>query len=336
MISVIMPVYNSEKYLRDAVSSVLGQTYTDLELIAVNDGSTDSSLEILREAAASDKRVRIIDQPNGGVSRARNAGLDAASGEWIYCMDSDDVIESSMMEEMLNLSEGCDVVISGVIEHDLRKGEDAVSPYALPDAVLRSPGEIGDYLEKVISDPRRSVFFNFLWERMFRASVIREHHIRFEEDVRLGEDFLFNSAVLKEAGSVRVIGRAWYHYFIRDYQSLVTRFYADELERRKRIYGGMTDLYKAYGRYESSRDRLEMNEGQTSWIGVNKVKYPTCTLSRKEKVHYIDGFLKDERRKYMEKYLSTAKGRRNALKRRAVKAGNARILYLLIGKQKKI
>ena len=331
-----MPVYNSEKYLRDAVSSVLGQTYKDLELIAVNDGSSDSSPEILKEAAASDKRVRIIDQPNGGVSRARNAALEQARGEWIYCMDSDDVIESDMLEEMLRSSEGCDVVISGVIEHDLRKGNDAAFYCGLPDITLRSREEIGDYLEKVVYDPRGGVFFNYLWERMTRASVIADNHLRFEEDVRLGEDFIFNAEVLKEAGSVRIINKAWYHYYIRDYQSLVTRFYVDELERRKRIYGAMTDLYKAFGRYESSRAVLEMNEGKTSWIGVNKVKYPTCTLNKKEKVRYIDGFLKDERRKYMEKYLSTKKGRRIVLSRWAVKAGNARALYLLIGKKRKI
>ena len=330
MISVIMPVYNTEKYLPAAVASVLGQSYTDLELIAVNDGSTDSSLEILKEAAASDQRVRIIDQPNGGVSAARNAALDAAVGEWIYFMDSDDVIEAGMLEDLLGLSEGCDVVISGVIEHDLKKGEDAVTAYGLPDIMLGSREEIGDYLEKVISYSRRGVFYNFLWNRLIRSSLIRDAHLRFEEDIRLGEDFIFNTEVLKRAASVRVTGRAYYHYFIRGYQSLTGKFDPNELERRKRVYLAMTDLYKSYGRYEKCRADLEWNEGKMTFICLKKINYPGCALDTRGKIEYIDGFLKDERRQYLLSFMTVTKGRKNALRRMAVKLGNARMLYLLM------
>ena len=332
MISVIMPVYNTEQYLRGALASVLGQTYTDLELIAVNDGSTDSSPEILKEAAASDKRVRIIDQPNGGVSRARNAALDAARGEWIYFMDSDDAIDPDMLKKLMELSEGADVVISGVNEHDLKKDKEVITAYGLPDVTLRSREEIGDYLENIFRYSKRGVFWNFLWNRLTRADLIRDAHLRFEEDVRLGEDFLFNTEVLKRASFVRVTGAAYYHYFVRGFQSLTGRFDPNELERRKRMYRAMTDLYKAFDRYETCRASLEWNEGKLTFACLNKINYPSCSLDERGKVRYIKDFLADERRAWLLSYMTGKKGRKNALRRAAIRLGNARMLYLLIKK----
>ena len=93
LISIIVPVYNAEKTLRRCVRSLMGQTYRNLEIILVNDGSKDGSLGLCREFAGEDARIRVIDQPNGGVSSARNAGLDAATGKFVMFCDSDDWTE---------------------------------------------------------------------------------------------------------------------------------------------------------------------------------------------------------------------------------------------------
>ena len=101
-LSVIMPVYNGEQYLNYSIQSVLNQTYKDYELILVDDGSTDHSLEICEKYQSKDERIRVISQENKGISGARNAGIDIATGEYITFMDSDDVIQPEMYEIMLN------------------------------------------------------------------------------------------------------------------------------------------------------------------------------------------------------------------------------------------
>ena len=100
LISVIIPVYNSAKCLPDCLNSVLGQTLKDLEIICINDGSTDNSLEILRKYARRDRRIKIINQKNMGVVSARNNGVAAAHGEYIYPLDSDDIIVPTALEKM--------------------------------------------------------------------------------------------------------------------------------------------------------------------------------------------------------------------------------------------
>lgn len=114
LISVIVPVYNTEKYLRKCLDSICGQTYRSLEILCVNDGSTDGSAAILEEYAAKDNRIKVIIQANGGLSAARNTGLEHATGEWIMGVDSDDYIDCDTIEKVLNEdSLKADVIVFG-------------------------------------------------------------------------------------------------------------------------------------------------------------------------------------------------------------------------------
>lgn len=117
-VSVIVPVYNSRKYLKECIESIINQDLEEIELILVNDGSTDNSLDICQKYAMKDSRIKIIDKPNGGVSSARNAGILAASGEYIGFVDSDDWIQSEMYSNMYkNIKEtGSDICICNYIE----------------------------------------------------------------------------------------------------------------------------------------------------------------------------------------------------------------------------
>lgn len=99
-VTIIIPVYNVEKYLEKCLNSVICQTLKDIEIICVNDGSTDNSQQILKEYAQKDERIKIVDKKNGGLSSARNAGLDAATGEYCYFLDSDDWIELNTLEKL--------------------------------------------------------------------------------------------------------------------------------------------------------------------------------------------------------------------------------------------
>lgn len=116
-LSIIMPVYNGEQYLNYSIQSVLNQTYKDYELILVDDGSTDHSLEICEKYQSKDERIRVISQENKGISGARNAGIDIATGKYITFMDNDDVIQPEMYEIMLKymVSDGLDLIMCGAV-----------------------------------------------------------------------------------------------------------------------------------------------------------------------------------------------------------------------------
>ena len=113
MISIIVPVYNTEKYLDRCIQSILSQTYTDFELLLINDGSTDSSGAICDKYAEQDSRVRVFHKENGGVSSARNVGLDNAKGEWVTFCDSDDWVENCWLDTFVENSENTDLVVQG-------------------------------------------------------------------------------------------------------------------------------------------------------------------------------------------------------------------------------
>lgn len=120
-ISIIMPVYNSEKFLREAIDSILNQSYKDFELILVNDGSTDKSSDICDEYSKIDSRIHVINQVNGGISNARNSGLKVAKGEFIVFSDNDDIFSVDLLKENIHLAEkhNADLVKYGVTYYEI-------------------------------------------------------------------------------------------------------------------------------------------------------------------------------------------------------------------------
>ena len=124
LISIIMPVYNAEKYLNRSIESIMNQTYNNIEIILVNDGSTDNSLEICTSYQEKDNRIKLINQANKGVSFARNKGIDEATGDYIMFIDSDDYVEKNMIEDMVSkiTEDDIDLVISGIKMDYIKNG----------------------------------------------------------------------------------------------------------------------------------------------------------------------------------------------------------------------
>ena len=177
MISIIVPVYNAESTLDRCISALTGQTYQNIEIILVNDGSVDRSLEICRHYAAKDGRIRVIDKPNGGVSSARNAGLECAQGEFIMFCDSDDWAEPDWCEELISHYEaGCLVMCGHYVE-----GEQDY----FPREIRADQHEVYQFNE--IAKLRYS-FFTCPWNKLYLAGLIRDHHLRFMEQLSNGED----------------------------------------------------------------------------------------------------------------------------------------------------
>lgn len=187
-LSIIVPVYNVEQYLSRCIDSILSQSFTDFELLLIDDGSTDGSGVICDEYAQMDSRVRVFHKENGGVSSARNVGLDNARGEWMYFIDSDDeLMENSMKILVECISDEVDMVLAGFEEYY----EDGNLKYSIPLRVkeLLSPSE--SVLVCYEKYSRYYRYLGYLWIRLFRKDKIDNHRIRFDESIAVKEDTLF-------------------------------------------------------------------------------------------------------------------------------------------------
>lgn len=203
VISVIVPVYNAEKTLRKCVESICNSSYPHLEIICINDGSTDSSPDILKHLAAADSRIIVINQKNSGVSAARNAGLDTATGEYVTGVDSDDYIEPDLYEQAIGkLTDDTDVVAFGI-------AEEYIPPEAKPAKKMYPDEPFTGYRD--ITEPVILHMHAMFWPRLWRRSIIESHHIRFAHGVRFEDADFFLKSILhcKKAYFLQYRG---YHY----------------------------------------------------------------------------------------------------------------------------
>lgn len=240
MISVIVPVYNCEENLERCVQSILNQSETHIELILVNDGSTDHSPEICNKYAKGDTRVRVIHQQNGGVSKARNAGIQAAEGEYIQFVDSDDYLEKDMCKRMKKVMEEhqSDLVIAGFHHHYL--GRDIIK---CPRENLTSPVEIKT-LGSLFLELYDQGFLNMPWNKLYKKEKIGE---QFPENLSLGEDLMFNLSYLKQLKNtekVSFISYPLYHYIQeRGKVTLSSQKREDKLQIARHICQATEDFY---------------------------------------------------------------------------------------------
>ena len=223
-ISIIVPVYNARKTLDRCIRSLLEQTHRDLEILLVNDGSKDNSLEICRDYARQDDRIRIIDKPNGGVSSARNAGLEAATGDFIMFCDSDDFA----------YPDWCGCMLAHYTPGDFTLCEFTWEEIEQPDA--RIPEETVDrkcYMH-------RNHLMCAPYNKIFDGAVIREKNLRFSRELSLGEDFVFCLQYLCAiTGNIRYVYRKLYYYDTSNTDSLSAK--APALEQCCRFYSAVKE-----------------------------------------------------------------------------------------------
>jgi glycosyltransferase involved in cell wall biosynthesis len=205
MVSIIVPVYNAEKYIKRCLDSVCGQTYTDLEIILINDGSNDGSLVVLQTYAASDDRIRVISQENKGVAAARNTGLRNVNGDFILYVDSDDWIEPDMIERMMNLSVKGDIVFCG---NDNAESEMQSKRFNNPEI------EIWDNDKQLLEFMKHKRMTGMLWNKLIKTSLTEG--IQFNENTGYGEDAEFLWQVLKRSQKMVVTNEILYHHVDND------------------------------------------------------------------------------------------------------------------------
>ena len=199
-LSIIIPVYNNESYLRPTLQSVLAQTYPDFEVLVVDDGSTDGSLAICREFAQKDDRLRVIQKENGGVSSARNRGLEEAAGQYIAFVDGDDCIDPEMYTTMITILQdtGADLVDCRVI----KESQYMSRPYEKGDV------EVSDHPLEYLS--KKGYFIDSSLNKVYRRDFIG--HTRFDEGISYSEDKLFVTELIFKAKKMALVSNVFYHY----------------------------------------------------------------------------------------------------------------------------
>ncbi|MEE1027728.1 MAG: glycosyltransferase [Agathobacter sp.] len=228
LISVVIPVYNAEKYLDNLLMDVINQTYQRLEIIVVNDGSIDRSLDIAKRYSQKDDRIKIINVPNGGVSKARNLGIENATGQYIRFVDADDRVPQNSTQyliEPFQKNQNMDLSIGNFIP--------------VPKAPLFTGAtgieELVDAKELAnrFSVCPRTYYYGVLWNKLYRADIINEHNIRFKDQLAWCEDLLFNIEYYILIDKIAFISKeeGVYRYNTRVENSLT-----DKIDKEKKRY----------------------------------------------------------------------------------------------------
>lgn len=205
-VSIIVPVYNAEKTLEMCISSLLKQSYKNLQLILINDGSKDRSLTICNSYAEKDDRVLVVDKENGGVSSARNEGIKRADGKWIFFCDSDDWMPIDGLKHLVNLANirDYDMVCANATSICPGRYDQLLGHYLEEDLEVK-PQERADHVARIFGNP---------FSKLFKTEIILHNAIRFDEDIKYGEDALFFYQYLKYAKDMYISSESVYNYVL--------------------------------------------------------------------------------------------------------------------------
>ena len=238
MISIIVPVYNVEKYLSQCLDSLVNQTYWDIEIICVNDGSTDGSLAILEQYAAKDERIIIISRGNRGASESRSEGTEQAHGEWLMFVDSDDWLEPNTCERVMEIVGDADMVIFSYIR-EFRTTSAPKHIFELEPMTFENEG-INWLFERLIApggkelrDPSKLDSLSTVWGKLYKTDIIRQYGITFPSTDKTGtlEDLVFNFKYFNHLKRANYLPDCLYHYRKANSQSIVNT-HKPELDKK--------------------------------------------------------------------------------------------------------
>lgn len=249
-VSVIVPVYNTSEYLERCFESITNQTLKEIEIIAVNDGSTDNSLSILEQFQNVDTRIKVISINNKGVSNARNIGIENANGEYVTFVDSDDWIDTNMLSEMWQIAvdNSCDVVLSTYVREytegsKIKKLEyNNIEFFDSNDVKYKLYRRMIGPIGAEIKDPSNIDSLIIPCSKLYKTKVLKENNIFFEDINKVGaEDCLFNIEVFNYVKKAIFINKPFYHYWKGNTQS-ITSVYKREFDKKR---------YELYTRIEN-------------------------------------------------------------------------------------
>ena len=285
-VSIIVPVYNVEKYLSRCLESIINQTYKNLEIICANDGSTDNSLKILQNYAQKDKRIHVIDRKNGGLSAARNNGLNVATGEYCYFVDSDDWIELCTIEKLVKIITTHDV---DFVEHSLINVSENSSCIAMTKAYDNwvNSYDKSEGINNVPIDINRKIL-SVAWNKLYKMDIMNKFHCRFPEGL-INEDELFLWEYGIHCKNYYYLNEKLYNYIHHADSTMETRF---DSPKCLNILEIQRKIYKVVEKYKNIEDYKE-------YLICNYIGTAECLFSR------IPDKYRDEALKKVKEYYET-------------------------------
>ncbi len=284
VVSIVIPIYNGEKYIDSCMDSLLNQTYSELELIMVNDGSKDGSAAMCDAYAKKDSRVKVHHQENKGLSAARNAGIRQATGKYVIFFDVDDTVEKTVIEDNVTLAEqnGADVTMFCFWYYDV--DTDRLKPNGMDEIFV---GDAKEYFDKMLIPTMDNEVFNAPWNKMIRRSLLEENGLYFDERYPIYEDIIFASQLFDIAEKIVINNQMYYKYFVRSSGSLITRFY-------EKFYDSVSQFHqnamRYCGKYENNSQQITRFNTLYTKLVITHMKQISCNeeLSTERKYQLLE------------------------------------------------
>lgn len=296
MISIIIPIFNGEEYIERCLKSVIGQSYFDLEIICVDDGSIDDSLEMLKKWAMIDERIKIYSIENNGVSNARNFGIEKASGEYIMFLDVDDWIELDTCEDCINIvdKKNVDVIMWPYIREyktrSLKKkvfDKDIIFENEELDALHRRFfGMLGNELQELDQADALCT----VWGKLYKREIIIKNQIRFVDLKEIGsyEDGLFNIQYFAKIKRALYINHYFYHYWKENIDSITTQYNGKLIEQKRNLYLLLENEIKIMS-YDNNYNIALNNRKCLDYLslGINSLADSASFITKYKRLHVL-------------------------------------------------
>ncbi|MBV7440785.1 glycosyltransferase [Weeksellaceae bacterium TAE3-ERU29] len=286
-VSIILPVYNVERYISQSIESVIKQNFSNWELLVIIDGSPDNSKEIAKKFVEKDSRIKIYEKENGGLSDARNFGLERARGEYIYFMDSDDWIESNLISDNIKIliEKKLDLVIFGYkadyvdINDNIKKTIEIVPESNIFEKENRN----------LHITPNLLRLLGFAWNKIYRRDFLNENRLRFDVGISLIEDILFNTRVFCCTNTLSTVNKSYYHYINRESETLVNKYYPNLFDLQIKRHDALIHFFNNWNiSTKNKKEILAYNMIGSIKYGINNLYTSKNNLTYKERNVYIN------------------------------------------------
>lgn len=293
LVSVIVPVYNAESYLTGCIESIITQSYKNIELILVNDESTDKSGVLCDEYASKDSRIKVIHQENSGPSIARNRGIEAATGDYIQFVDADDHIDRHMTEKLVNAMDlNQQLVICGY-KKILKKDGRIINTKTFQ---INQTGEFKkEEFLMYFGELYRHYYLHFSWNKLYSAAIIKNAELCFPTEVNWGEDLLFNLHYLEQCERIYVLPDPFYYYIDSNNNSITSQFRKDFFVNMQMVQEAAREFLRRHNAYKGTNKEL-FEQFYTSRIVTCfwNLFHPNSALPPELVKQYICEILQDE------------------------------------------
>lgn len=275
-VSIIVPVYNASQYLNRCLNSLIEQTYNHLEIICVDDGSTDDSLKVLKKYQAKDNRIQVITKINTGVSDSRNQALKIATGDYIMFVDSDDWLSTNAVEVLVNEAKKSmsDLVMCGYVREFSNRSKE--KNFDLPEKVVYEEDQIHNLHRKLfgpltseLGNPETLDALGTVWAKLYKSDVIQNQQLQFVDLKVIGsnEDGLFNIQVFEWLKKVTFINQSLYHYWKENENSITSKHNPNLMSQWKQLFSNMQQHIETYQKGSEYEEALR-NRRCISLLGL--------------------------------------------------------------------